>query len=142
MIDKVEHIGLAVSDLGIALDFYRDALGLAAGEIEEVPAQQVRLAVLPVGETKVELLQTTSPDGPIGRFIAQRGEGIHHICFEVKDLEQALDHLRSQGIRLIDERPRLGAGGRRIAFLHPRSSHGVLIELSERLAPGEEAPAL
>jgi len=138
MIEKVEHIGIAVEDLGSALDFYQGALGLSATEIEEVPSQQVRVAVLPVGESKVELLQTTSPEGPIGRFVEKRGQGIHHLCFEVTDIEHALATLRAAGVRLIDQVPRLGAGGRRVAFVHPRSSHGVLIELSERPAGGKE----
>lgn len=131
MVRKIEHIGIAVEDLGPALDFYHAALGLTASEIEEVPGQQVRVAVLHAGETKIELLQSTSPDGPIGRFIEKRGEGIHHICFEVDDLDRTLADLREAGVRLIDEQPRPGAGGRRIAFIHPRSSHGALIELSE-----------
>lgn len=132
MIDKIEHVGVAVADLGLALDFYREALGLSVEEIEEVPAQQVRLAVLPAGESKIELLETTSPDGPIGRFIERRGEGLHHICFEVPDIEGALARLSAAGAGLIDKAPRPGAGGRRVAFVNPRSSHGVLIELAER----------
>ena len=132
MIGKIEHIGVAVEDLKLALDFYQEALGLSVEEIEEVPAQQVRLAVLPVGESKIELLESTSPDGPIGRFIENRGEGIHHLCFEVTDIERVLARLSASGVRLIDRQPRPGAGGRKVAFLHPRSSHGVLIELSER----------
>ena len=131
MIGRVEHIGVAVQDLEAALAFYRGVLGLEVEEIEEVVEQGVRLAVLPVGETRIELLQSTTPEGPIGRFIERRGEGLHHICLEVKDIERALERLRQAGVRLIDERPRVGAGGRRIAFLHPRSAHGVLIELSE-----------
>ncbi len=132
MIGKIDHIGIAVSDLASALDFYDSALGLAASEIEEVPDQQVRLAVIPVGESRLELLQSTAPDGPVGRFVEKHGEGVHHICFEVDDIDSALATLRAAGIRLIDEQPRMGAGGRRIAFLHPRSAHGVLIELSEK----------
>ena len=132
MIEKIEHIGVAVEDLGLALDFYQEALGLSATEIEEVATQQVRVAALPVGESKIELLESTAPDGPIGRFIEKRGGGIHHICFEVADIERALARLAAAGVRLIDRQPRPGAGGHRVAFLHPRSSHGVLIELSER----------
>ncbi len=130
MLDKIDHIGIAVQSLEAALGFYRDALGLPA-EIEEVPEQQVRIAMLPVGESRIELLESTSPEGPIGRFLAKRGEGIHHICFAVADIEQALAQLREQGARLIDRQPRAGAGGHRVAFLHPASAHGVLIELSE-----------
>lgn len=135
MIGRIDHIGIAVSDLSSALGFYDGALGLAASEIEEVPDQQVRLAVIPVGESRLELLQSTAPDGPVGRFVERHGEGVHHICFEVDDIDSALATLRTAGVRLIDEQPRMGAGGRRIAFLHPRSAHGVLIELSER--PGK-----
>ena len=130
MLDKIDHIGIAVQSLEAALGFYRDALGLRV-EIEEVPEQQVRVAMLPVGESRIELLESTSPEGPIGRFLAKRGEGIHHICFAVADIEQALAQLRGQGARLIDQQPRVGAGGHRVAFLHPASAHGVLIELSE-----------
>ncbi|MCL6431182.1 MAG: methylmalonyl-CoA epimerase [Anaerolineae bacterium] len=135
MIGRIDHIGIAVADLASALDFYDGALGLAASEIEEVPDQQVRLAVIPVGESRLELLQSTAPDGPVGRFVEKHGEGIHHICFEVDDIDSALATLRAAGVRLIDQQPRTGAGGRRIAFLHPRSAHGVLIELSE--SPGK-----
>jgi methylmalonyl-CoA epimerase len=130
MIDRIHHVGIAVESLEAALGFYRDTLGLTA-EIEEVPAQQVRVAMLPVGESRLELLETTSPDGPIGRFLARRGEGMHHICLEVKDIERALSRLWEQGARLIDRQPRIGAGGQRVAFLHPASACGVLIELSE-----------
>lgn len=133
MIEKVDHIGIAVEELGPALDFYL-RLGLAGTEVEEVPDQRVRVAVLHAGDTRIELLQSTVPDGPVGRFIVKRGEGIHHICFEVADIEQALAELKLAGVKLIDEHPRAGAGGRRIAFLSPRSSHGVLIELSEQPA--------
>ncbi|MDI7276273.1 MAG: methylmalonyl-CoA epimerase [Anaerolineae bacterium] len=141
MIGRIDHIGIAVADLASALDFYDGMLGLPASEVEEVPDQGVRLAVLPVGESRLELLQSTAPDGPVGRFIEKRGEGIHHICFEVDDIEAALAALRDAGVRLIDEQPRTGVGGRRIAFLHPRSSHGVLIELSERPSAAHgEAP--
>ncbi|MGQ9683185.1 MAG: methylmalonyl-CoA epimerase [Anaerolineae bacterium] len=131
MIDKIEHIGIAVLDLEAALAFYRDTLGLQT-EIEEVPSQQVRVAVMPVGTTRIELLQSTTPEGPIARFIDKRGEGIHHLCLEVDDIQQAMATLQAAGAQLIDSQPRLGAGGRRVAFVHPRSAHGVLIELSER----------
>jgi len=132
MIGKVEHVGIAVQDLGPAIDFYQGALGLRLLEIEEVAEQMVRVAILQAGETHVELLQSTSPEGPVGRFIEKRGEGIHHLCFETDDIEQALAQLKAAGVRLIDEQPRVGAGGRRVAFVNPRSAHGVLIELSER----------
>jgi methylmalonyl-CoA epimerase len=130
MLKKIDHIGVAVESLAQALRFYRDTLGLEA-ELEEVPDQQVRVAMLQVGESHIELLESTSPDGPVGRFLAKRGEGIHHICFQVEDIEAALAQLRAHGARLLDERPRVGAGGHRIAFVHPASASGVLIELSE-----------
>jgi len=132
MLKKIDHIGVAVESLAQALRFYRDTLGLEA-ELEEVPDQQVRVAMLQVGESHIELLESTSPDGPVGRFLAKRGEGIHHICFQVEDIEAALAQLRAHGARLLDERPRVGAGGHRIAFVHPASASGVLIELSEAL---------
>ena len=132
MIERVEHIGIAVQDLGPAIDFYGGALGLRLHEIEEVAEQMVRVAILQAGETRIELLQSTSPEGPVGRFIEKRGEGIHHLCFETDDLERALAQLKAAGVRLIDEQPRIGAGGRRVAFVNPRSAHGVLIELSQR----------
>ncbi len=138
MLKKIDHIGIAVESIEQALGFYRDALGLEA-ELEEVPAQQVRVAMLGVGESRVELLESTSPEGPIGRFIAKRGEGIHHICFQVADIEAALAQLRAHGARLIDDKPRVGAGGHRIAFVHPASASGVLIELSE--APLRKDPS-
>ncbi len=138
MIDRVDHIGIAVQDLAAALALYQDALGLGAAEVEEVAEQQVRVAVLHAGETRVELLESTAPEGPVGRFLEKRGEGIHHICFAVDDIERALAGLRQAGVKLLDERPRIGAGGRRIAFVNPRSAHGVLIELSERPSrPGD-----
>ncbi|HOR00846.1 MAG TPA: methylmalonyl-CoA epimerase [Anaerolineae bacterium] len=132
MLNKIDHIGIAVRNLDEALRFYRDALGLEV-EIEEVPAQQVRVAMLPIGESRIELLESTSPDGPIGRFIEKRGEGIQHICIQVADIAAALEQLRAHGVRLIDREPRIGAGGHRVAFLHPASASGVLIELSEAL---------
>jgi len=136
MLKKIDHIGIAVEGIERALAFYRDALGLEA-ELEEVPDQRARLAMLRVGESRIELLESTSPDGTIARFIAKRGEGVHHICFQVQDIEAALAHLREHGARLIDETPRVGAGGRRVAFVHPASASGVLIELSEAL-PGTD----
>ena len=136
MIDKVAHIGIAVSDLEAALGLYQRILGLEPAEIEQVASQAVRVAVLPVGDSHIELLQSTTPEGPIARFIEKRGEGIHHLCFEVQDVAQALERLQEAGVQIIDRTPRIGAGGRRVAFLHPRSTNGVLIELSER--PAEE----
>lgn len=129
---KIDHIGVAVRDLKGALEFYESVLGLKAAGIEEVETQKVRVAFLPVGESKVELLEPTAPDSPVGRFIEKNGEGVQHIAFRVENIEEALQELKDKGLRLIDEQPRQGAGGARIAFLHPKSSFGVLIELCER----------
>ena len=130
----IEHIGIAVTNLTEAITYYEEVLGLRCYGIEEVPDQQVKTAFFKVGETKIELLQSTSPDGPIGAFIEKRGEGIHHIAFAVGDLTDALRHAESKGIRLIDAQPRRGAEGLNIAFLHPKSTHGVLTELCEHPA--------
>src|SRR5690606_25072165 len=113
---KIDHIGVAVKDLKEALTFYRDALGLELKGIEEVPDQKVKVAMIPVGESKIELLEATSADSPVAKFIANRGEGIHHIALQVKGLEEILSRLAAAGIKLIDEKPRLGAGGNKIAF--------------------------
>jgi len=136
VIGKLDHIGIAVRDLEQALAAYRDGLGLACDHEEVVDDQQVRTAFLPVGETHLELLETLSPDGPIGRFLEKRGEGIHHLCFEVDDIRRALQQCREAGLRLIDEEPRRGAHDKWVAFVHPRSTHGVLIELSQDREPG------
>jgi methylmalonyl-CoA/ethylmalonyl-CoA epimerase len=127
----IEHIGIAVSDLEKAIDFYQKVLGLQCYKIEEVSDQKVRTAFLMVGDTKIELLQTTDPEGPIGKFIEKRGEGIHHIAFAVERIEDHLAHAESMGVKLIDTSPRKGAEGLDIAFLHPRSASGVLIEFCE-----------
>lgn len=132
MILRLDHIGIAVKDLEEAIRSWEGGLGLAADHRETVEEQAVRTAFLPVGETQVELLESVTPDGPIGRFIARRGEGIHHLCFLVDDLEAALAACRRAGMTLIDETPRPGAHDRRVAFVHPKSTHGVLIELSEK----------
>ena len=130
MIRKISHLGIAVKNLNQALALY-ETLGLTCESTEEVPDQKVRVAFLPVGDTRVELLESTSPDGPIARFIEKRGEGFQHVAFEVNDLDQALEKLKAQGVRLIDKIPRIGAGGVRIAFLHPKSTGGLLVELCE-----------
>ena len=132
----VDHLGVAVSSLRIALKFYRDALGLAAGPPEEVPAEGVRVVFLPIGESRIELLEPLSPDSPVARFIAKRGEGIHHICLRVAGLESTVAALQAKGIEIIPPLIRVGAGGRRIAFIHPRSTGGVLLELKEH--PGAQ----
>jgi len=131
MITKVDHIAVAVRDLERALVPYREALGLTPSEIEDVPDQEVRIAFLPIGQTEIELLEPTSDDTGVARFIQKRGEGLHHICLQVDDLETTLASLKAQGVQLIDEEPRDGGQGKRIAFVHPRSMGGVLLELTE-----------
>jgi methylmalonyl-CoA/ethylmalonyl-CoA epimerase len=127
----IEHIGIAVTNLKDAIDFYEKVLGLTCYNIEEVPDQKVRTAFFMVGQTKIELLESTDPEGPIGKFIAKRGEGLHHIAFSVEKIEEQLIHAAEQGITLIDCKPRKGAEDLDIAFLHPKSTFGVLIELCE-----------
>ena len=128
---KIEHIGIATRALSEALLFWRDALGLEVSETEEVSGQKVRVAMLPVGESRVELLEPTSEDSPIAKFIEKRGAGIHHIAVRVSDIRESLARLKEQGIRLVDETPRIGAGGCLVAFVHPSSANGVLLELVE-----------
>lgn len=128
---KIEHIGIATRALDEALLFWRDALGLEVVLTEEVAEQKVRVAMLPVGESRVELLEPTSDDSPVAKFIAKRGAGIHHIAVRVHDIRESLQRLKEQGIRLIDETPRTGAGGCLVAFVHPSSANGVLLELVE-----------
>jgi len=132
LVKKIDHVGIAVRDLNGAIKFYQEMLGLKVTEIEEVPDQKVRVAFLPTGDSEVELLESTSPDGPIARFIEKNGEGVQHIAFRVDNLEEKLAELKSKGVRLIDEKPRRGAGGAMIAFLHPKSTFGTLVEICER----------
>lgn len=132
MIKKIDHIGIAVKDLSSALKLYEDVLGLKSVATEVVEEQKVKVAFLPTGDSEVELLESTAPDGPIAKFIEKNGEDIQHIAFRVDNLEQKLAELKEKGVRLIDEKPRRGAGGAMIAFLHPKSTSGVLIELCER----------
>jgi methylmalonyl-CoA epimerase len=127
----LDHIGIAVQDVDAALRFYRDALGLAIEDPEEVATQRVRAHVIPVGEPALELLEGTSPDSPIAKYVGKRGPGLHHITLRVDDLGAALAHLRDRGVTLIDEQPRPGAHGSLIAFVHPSSAHGVLVELKQ-----------
>ena len=129
---KIDHLGIAVKSIEEAKKLFHDILGLEFEGTETVQEQKVTTAFFPVGESEVELLESTDPDGPIARYLEKRGEGIQHIAFRVDNLEEALARLKDKGIRLIDEKPRRGAGGAKIAFLHPKSTHGVLIELSER----------
>jgi methylmalonyl-CoA/ethylmalonyl-CoA epimerase len=129
----LDHIGIAVGDLAQALAFYRDALGLEIEPPEEVASQRVRAHFVPVGEAALELLEPTAPDSPIAKFIEKRGPGVHHITLRVDDISEALARLKARGVRLIDESPRAGAEGALIAFVHPASTHGVLVELKQRL---------
>ena len=126
---KIDHIGVATNGIDEAASFYRDALGLDIAEIEEVTNQKVRVAMLPIGESRIELLEATSTDSPISKFLAKRGPGIHHIAVRVEDIRASLAELQEKGARLIDEEPRMGAGGCLVAFIHPSSTGGVLIEL-------------
>jgi len=126
---QIAHIGIAVRGLDDSISFYRDVLGLAEVTLDD--SDGARIAGLVAGHSLVELLEAESPDSPIGKFVAKRGPGIHHVCFAVDDLDATLDRCRTHGIRLIDETPRLGAEGKRIAFLHPASTSGVLVELTE-----------
>ncbi|MDX6304856.1 MAG: methylmalonyl-CoA/ethylmalonyl-CoA epimerase [Blastocatellia bacterium] len=126
---KIDHIGIATRGIQEAMKFYLDALGLDLAETEEVAEQKVRVAMLPIGESRIELLEATSADSPIARFLEKRGPGIHHIAVRVDDIHVALSGLRQKGARLIDEEPRLGAGGCLVAFVHPSSTGGVLLEL-------------
>ena len=130
-ITRVDHIGIAVKSIVESLKVY-EALGLKSVGVEEVAEQKVRVAFLPLGEAEIELLESTSPDGPVAKYIEKNGEGIQHLALRVDNLEAALAELKAQGVRLIDEKPRYGAGGAKIAFVHPRSTGGVLLELSER----------
>ena len=129
---KIDHLGIAVHSIEQARKLFQDALGLEFEGTETVEEQKVTTAFFPVGDSEVELLESTAPDGPIAKYLEKRGEGIQHIAFRVANLEEALAELKERGVRLIDEKPRKGAGGAKIAFLHPKSTHGVLIELSER----------
>ena len=127
----LDHIGIAVSDLAAALAFYRDALGLEIEPPEEVTSQRVRAHFVPVGESKLELLEATAPDSPIASYVAKRGPGLHHITLRVEDIAGALAELKARGAKLIDEQPRPGAEGALVAFIHPAAAHGVLVELKQ-----------
>jgi methylmalonyl-CoA/ethylmalonyl-CoA epimerase len=129
---KIDHLGIAVKSIDDGQKFWMDVLGLPFEGDETVPEQKVTTAFFPVGESEVELLASTADDGPIAKYIEKRGEGIQHVAFRVADIEAALEELKSKGIRLIDEKPRIGAGGAKIAFLHPKATNGVLVELCER----------
>jgi len=130
----IEHIGIAVKDLAASIKYYEDTLGLKCYAVEEVLDQKVKTAFFRVGQTKIELLATTDPEGPIGKFIEKKGEGLHHVAFAVKGVEDALREVESKGVQLIDKKPRPGAEGLHIAFLHPKSTGGVLTEFCEKPA--------
>ena len=121
-----------VKNLEETLKFYEGVLGLKCGGTEVIDEQKVKVAFLPIGDTEVELLESTDAEGPISRYIEKKGEGIQHIAYRVDDIEKAIEEMKAKGIRMIDEKPRYGAGGAKIAFLHPKSTYGVLIELCER----------
>ena len=129
---KIDHLGIAVNSIDKGKNFFADILGLEFEGTETVEEQKVTTAFFPVGESEVELLESTAPDGPVAKYIEKKGEGIQHIAFRVENIEEALLELKEKGVRLIDETPRKGAGGAKIAFLHPKSTHGVLVELCER----------
>ena len=131
MFKRIAHVGIAVKDLEAAVALYRDQLGFPFAGTEEVPEQKVKVAMFPVGESRVELLAATSPDSPIARHIEKKGEGIQHLAFAVDNLEQALATLKAKGVPLLDEKPRVGAGGHLIAFVHPKGTGGVLVELTQ-----------
>ncbi len=131
MITRLDHIGIAVKSIAESLKVY-EAMGLKSVGVEEVAEQKVRVAFIPVGETEIELLESTAADGPVAKYIEKNGEGIQHLALRVDNLEAALAEMKAKGVRLIDEKPRYGAGGAKIAFVHPRSTGGVLLELSER----------
>jgi methylmalonyl-CoA/ethylmalonyl-CoA epimerase len=129
---KIDHIGVAVQSIEETRKLYQDLLGLEYAGSETVAEQKVTTAFFPIGDTEVELLESTAPDGPIAGYLEKRGEGVQHIAFRVANIEEALAELKAKGVRLIDEKPRIGAGGAKIAFLHPKSTHGVLVELCQR----------
>lgn len=128
---KIDHIGIAVKSLSDAIKIYEGAIGLAVSGYDQVDDQGVRVAMLTVGESRIELLESTGADSPIEKFVAKRGEGIHHIALRVDNIQETLDKLKASGVRLIDSAPRAGAHNTRIAFIHPSSTHGVLMELVE-----------
>ena len=132
MIEKIDHIGIAVRSIEKTSELFSNILGLKVAGEEIVEEQKVKVAFLPLGDSELELLESTSPEGPIAKFIEKKGEGIQHIAFRVDNIEKAVEKLKKEGVRLIDEKPRYGAGGAKIAFLHPKDTNGILIELSER----------
>jgi methylmalonyl-CoA/ethylmalonyl-CoA epimerase len=138
LVRKIDHIAIAVRSLQSACRIFAEVLGVDDWTLEEIPEQKVRVAVLPLGESRIELLEATAEDSPIARFLARRGEGLHHICFEVEDLAGELARLTTAGLRPMDPQPRTGAEGKAVAFLHPSVATGVLIELSQ--SPAHPTP--
>ena len=141
MIKRIDHIGIAVNNIDDALKVYAEALGLKVTHTDTEIGQKSIVAFLPAGDGEVELVEPMDPESPVARYLQKHGEGIHHICFEVDDLGAALDRLRENGVQLIDEEPYIGTGGKRIAFIHPKTAHGVLIELYQKV-PGERPTQL
>ncbi len=129
---KIDHLGIAVKSIDAGKNFWSDILNLEFEGSETVEAQKVTTAFFPVGESEVELLESTAADGPVAKYIEKKGEGIQHVAFRVEDIEASLEELKEKGVRLIDQKPRIGAGGAKIAFLHPKSTNGVLVELCQR----------
>jgi methylmalonyl-CoA/ethylmalonyl-CoA epimerase len=131
MIKRINHIAIVVEDLDAALSFWRDALGLPLAKTEENPGEQVDIAFLPVGESEIELLKPTDPDSGIGKYLAKKGQGMHHVCIEVDDIDATMQRLTAHGVQMINESPRVREEGTRYAFVHPKSAGGVLVELYE-----------
>ena len=129
---KIDHLGIAVNSIAEGQQFWSDILGLEFEGTETIAEQKVTTAFFPVNESEVELLESTAPDGPVAKYIEKRGQGIQHVAFRVENIEEALQELKDKGVRLIDQKPRIGAGGAKIAFLHPKATGGVLVELCER----------
>lgn len=130
-IKKINHLAILVEDMQDSLGFWRDALGLEVVEQIEVPEENARVAFLPVGDSNIELVQPTGSDSGLSRYLAKRGPGLHHVCLQVEDIQETLDRLKEMGVRLINEQPGSGEGGRKYAFIHPESTQGVLVELYE-----------
>lgn len=136
---KIEHIGIAVDNLDEANTLYRAILGVAHYKIEEVSSEGVRTSFFQIGESKIELLEATSPDSPIAKFVATKGKGIHHIAFDVEDIHVSMQRMRDEGFNLINEKPKLGADNKLVCFVHPKSTGGVLIELCQDIPPDGES---
>ncbi|WP_296970629.1 methylmalonyl-CoA epimerase [Tepidanaerobacter sp. EBM-38] len=132
MIEKIDHIGVAVKSIQESMKVYTEILGLKITGIETIEEQKVKTAFIPIGESEIELLESTADDGPIAKFIEKHGEGVQHIALRVNNIDQKLEELKQKDVKLIDEKPRIGAGGAKIAFIHPKDTKGVLIELCER----------